>query len=155
MGLFDKLKTFVGGGAPKMSFTSIEDSIPVTDTVIRYKINVEAEKELTVISVSEELKIVYLDDEGEEQEEVLVEDKDDGSNWSDEDNPFPGKISKDNPWQFGGLVIMKDDAKSELLQKYFADKQRNKMKLMLEVEIDVKEIGMLFDPSISREIKLL
>ena len=71
----------------------------------------------------------------------------------EEQNPFPGKISNGTSWDYAGSVFMDEDKNKEL-QNLYHNRGSNKLRLMLEVEIDIKEIGGLFDPSIKQEISL-
>ncbi|MBK7885050.1 MAG: hypothetical protein IPJ81_15650 [Chitinophagaceae bacterium] len=153
MGFFDKIKTFVGADAPTITFTKIEDQLPVTDTVLKYNILVTSEKELTAMNVKGVLTAIYKNEDGAETQVILASDIDNGDDWNPEQNPFPGKITKDKNWEYGGMVMMNDD-KSTLLQQLFANKTKSPLKIMLTVTLDIKETGMLFDPSIKREITI-
>ncbi len=154
MGLFDKMKTFVGIGAPTITFNRVEDTIPVTDTGIKYNITVASEKELTAIGIKGSLKAIYKNDAGEEKTEIIASANDDGKDWIENQNPFPGKISKTQNWEYAGSVFMEED-KSAFLQGLFANKNKSQLKVILNVEVDIKETGMLFDPSIEKEITLI
>jgi hypothetical protein len=152
MGFFGKVKSFFGGGAPTLSFSRVEDTIPVSDTGVKYNLDVTGKKDMTIVSTTS--KLVAYWEEGEEEKELeLAEEFDNGEHWLEEQNPFPGKIADGTTWSYAGSVFMDDD-KNEELQQLYANKDSNKLKLMLEVEIDVKEIGGLFDPSIKQEITL-
>ncbi|MEO5990088.1 MAG: hypothetical protein ABIP68_00510 [Ferruginibacter sp.] len=153
MGFFDKMKSFVGVGGPVITFTSVEDNIHVTDTGIKFNISVASENAITVKAVTGTLKVTYKNDAGEERTETLGSETDNGEHWGVDDNPFPGIISKDQNWDFAGSVYM-DDEKSILLQELFSNKSKTQLKVILNVEVDVKETGGLFDPSVQREITL-
>lgn len=139
---------------PKILFTRVEDRIPVTDTGVKYNITVSSEKELTVVGVTGTLKAIYKNEAKEEKIETIATSKDTGENWIPEQNPFPGKIHQSQNWEYAGSVFMEDD-KSALLQDLFARKSKTGLKFVLNVEVDIKETGMLFDPSVDREIILL
>lgn len=153
MGFFDKMKTFVGVGAPTIKFKQVEDRLPVTDTGIKYQITVESEKEVTAIAITETIKALYKDDDGTERSTILATDTDKGEHWIESDNPFPGKISKNNNWEYSGSIYM-DDEKSKLMQNLFAKKNSSNLRVVLVVEVDIKETGMLFDPSVETTITL-
>ncbi|MCI5055849.1 MAG: hypothetical protein MRY83_07050 [Flavobacteriales bacterium] len=154
MGLFSKLKTFVGANAPKIEFERVEDEIPITDTGVKYNIKVSGEQKCTITSVTSTLQIEYINEEGEERVLDIASDDDDGEYWIESQNPFPGIVDPSNDWEYAGSIFMDDD-KSEMLQKLYQNKSQSKVKLKLVVDVDVKEVGALFDPSIEREIVLL
>lgn len=132
----------------KIEFKKLEDSIPVTDTGVKYQITVKGTKGPVITAITSTLTAVYTVD-GAEKSDKLATETDDGSNWSAEDNPFPGSVGGD--WSCGGMVFM-DDAKNADLQKLYADRETNKLKLMLGVEL--KSTGGKIAP-LSQEIKLL
>ncbi len=115
-----------------ITFDRIEDSIPVTDTGVKFNISLKGTKGPVVSSATGSLTAVY-EEGGAEQKLLLATETDDGSNWSPEDNPFPGEVGGD--WTFGGSVFMDDD-KSAQLQKLFADRDKNGLKMMLKVELE-------------------
>ncbi len=151
MGFFDKLKSFVGADKPTITFTRCEDSIPVTDTGVKYRLSVTAEKPLTVVSLESSLIARTIDDKKMEQNETLATEKDNGSSWSPEDNPFPGLLDKGKDWPVSGMVFM-NDAASKKVQELYANRSSNGFKLILKATLDIKETGGLFDPSVEREI---
>lgn len=133
----------------KIEFKTIEDSIPVSDTGVKYQITVSGTKGPVITAITSTLTAVYTVD-GAEKSDLLATETDDGSNWSAEDNPFPGSVGGD--WEgCGGMVFMEDD-KNAGLQKLYSDRESNKLKLMLGVEL--KSTGGKIAP-VTHEIKLL
>ena len=153
MSFFKKMKTFLGAEKPEILFSRLEESIPITDTGVKYRLAVNSKSPLTVMSVTGSLKAVYRDGEGVKKELLLKERKDDGSSWIASQNPFPGKLSPNSSWRYGGMVFMSKQ-KNRDLQALYANKFENQLQLILKVELDIKETGMLFDPSVEREIEL-
>lgn len=131
-----------------IKFKKLEDSIPVSDTGVKFQINLEGTKGPVVSAATGSLIAVYKDG-GAEKSDVLATETDDGAHWSPEDNPFPGSVGGD--WEFAGSVFMDDDKNTEL-QKLYADKANNNLKLMLKVEL--KSSGGAIAP-VEREITLL
>ncbi len=133
----------------KIEFKTLEDSIPVTDTGVKYQITVKGTKGPVITAITSTLTAVYTVD-GAEKSDLLATETDDGSSWSAEDNPFPGAVGSD--WEGCGGMVFMDDAKNADLQKLYADRETNKLKLMLGVEL--KSTGGKIAP-LNQEIKLL
>ena len=130
-----------------IEFKKLEDTIPVSDTGVKYQITVTGTKGPKISAATSSLIAVYKDGDSEKSD-LLATETDDGSSWSPEDNPFPGAVGTD--WHFGGMVFM-DDAKNADLQKLYAQRESNGLKLMLKVEL--KSTGGAIKP-VEREITL-
>lgn len=149
MGFFDKIKSYVGlNDKPTITFERLEKSIPITDTGVKFNINVESKREYTVMSVTSTLKVKYMGDNDIEEEEILAEETNGEGYRLDGEYIFPAVIKENTSWLFYGSIFMDDDANATMRRLA----NRVGFKLMLVVEVDIKEIGGLFDPSIETEI---
>lgn len=131
-----------------IKFVKLEDSIPVSDTGVKYKIKLEGTPGPVIKAITSTLTLVYKDG-GSEKREKIASETDDGSDWSPEDNPFPGSVGGD--WEVGGMVFM-EDAENAKMRKLYGDREANGLKLMLGVEL--KSDGGAITPA-EQEIKLL
>lgn len=131
-----------------IKFKSIEDSIPVSDTGVKYVIRLEGTPGPVIKASTSTLTLVYKDG-GSEKREKIASETDDGTGWSPEDNPFPGSVGGD--WELGGMVYM-EDAENAKMRKLYDDREANGLKLMLGVEL--KTEGGAITPA-EEEITLL
>lgn len=75
MGFFDKMKNFVGGHGVKASITEVENqepgsvTFPLADSVMKFQVAVESEKEITILSHDFE---VYVERKTEDDEKTVL-----------------------------------------------------------------------------------
>ncbi len=122
----------------KVKWVKVEDSIPVSDTGVKYQLKLEGKPGPVIKSATSTLTAVHKDGDSEKRD-LLATETDDGSSWSPEDNPFPGSVGGD--WAFSGMVFMEDDKNAEL-QKLYADREKNGLKLMLGVKLEAEGGGV-------------
>ncbi len=160
MGFFDKVKKFVGVTGVKLDYTWIEDPFPFGDPMIKATIRVKAESEVTIVGKTGTFYARREAREGGKEEIVLGRENTTVDNCAstrrngERVKVFPDKIEAGGESSYGFFVKKMDLAKS--LAKWGIRNPQmardNGVRFYFKGEIDVKETGLLFDPSLEQEI---
>ncbi len=155
MGLFSKLKKFVGFSGVKVEFTKVESPFTLTDSVIKSQYVVNAADDVTILSVTHTFyakRTIGSGEDATEEEIIIVEEEQDGR--YDGDESFPVALGAGESFEHGMCLIRVDVgeklAKWGVTDGYSANMQG--AKFFLKVEVDIKETAFAFDPEAEAEI---
>ena len=158
MGFFDKAKHFMGGHGVKVANTIIEkqDAIgaqmPITDTVVKGKFNVSAEKECEVLSMRAAIVAEYTHPDGRVESVELGADvfPDQYTSRSDDMLKYPYTLKAGATQEDFFIISMNKDIGTVLSEKGWP---REKAKVFVKTMVDVK--GSPFDPETKNELRLV
>jgi hypothetical protein len=167
MGLLDKVKAFTGGkNMAKVTIPVIERqpseiaTFPVTDTVLKGRMVIEALQPCTLLATKYEVWLHISADPADEQGSphlvVMGKDPDANTSYSDDDLKFPAEMQAGQTIEQPFIVTEVDLAKV-LDKNGFSEPQQaigdGRVKLVVKCIADVK--GSPFDPSAEVTVALV
>lgn len=158
MGFFDKAKHFMGGHGVKVANTIIEKqpaigaSMPITDTVVKGKFNVSAEKECEVLSMRAAIVAEYTHPDGRVESLELGADvfPEPNTSRSDDMLKYPYTLKPGTEQEDFFIIHMNKDIPTALGERGWP---KEKAKVFVKTMVDVK--GSPFDPETKNELRLV
>lgn len=157
MGFLDKAKHFLGGHGVKVKHTDIERqdpnqvSMPMTDSVVKGKFSVSAEKDCEVLSMKASFLAEFIHPDGRVEEVVLGADTfpDPYTSRSDDMLKYPYKLKGGAEQEDFFIISMQQDIPSLLSSKNWP---KEKVRFFVKTMVDVK--GSPFDPDTRNEVRV-
>lgn len=157
MGFFDKAKHFMGGHGVKVQHTEIERqnpvevSLPLTDTVVKGKFNVAAEKDCEVLSMKASFLAEFVHPDGRVEEVVLGSDvfPEPHTSRSDDMLKYPYQLKGGSTQEDFFIISMQKDIPTLLKDKNWP---KEKVRFYVKTMVDVK--GSPFDPDTRNEVRI-
>ena len=158
MGFFEKAKNFMGGHGVKVSHLVIERqepaavSLPITDTVVKGKFNVTAEKPCTVLSMKAEFCMEVKHPDGRVETAVLGTDvfPEPNTSRSDDMVKYPYELAGNANVEDFFNILIETDIPTALKQRNL---QASQVRFFLKTMVDVK--GSPFDPEAVNDVRVV
>jgi hypothetical protein len=157
MGFFDKVKHFAGGHGVKVAHTEIERQapgqvvMPATDTVVKGKFVVTADKPCEVLSMKAEFCMELNHADGRVETVVLGEDHfpDQYTSRQDDMLKYPYNLEGGGTAEDFFIISMQSDIPTELGKR---NVQASAAKFFIRTMVDVK--GSPFDPEAKDSVQI-
>lgn len=157
MGFLDKAKHFLGGHGVKVANTVIEKQdpnavqMPITDTVVKGKFNVSAEKDCEVLSMKATFLAEFVHPDGRVETIDLGADTfpDQYTSRSDDMLKYPYQLKGGGSQEDFFIISMQKDIPTVLNEKAWP---KDKVRFWVKTMVDVK--GSPFDPDTRNEIRV-
>ncbi len=157
MGFFDKAKHFMGGHGVKVANTIIEKQdpafakMPITDTVVKGKFNVTADKDCEVLSMRAAFVAEFTHPDGRVESTELGADvfPDQHTSRSDDMLKYPYTLKGGATQEDFFIISMNKDIPTVLKEKGWP---QEKARFFVKTMVDVK--GSPFDPETKNEMKI-
>lgn len=158
MGFFDKAKNFMGGHGVKVRHTIIERqdptaaTLPLTDSVVKGKFEVTADKPCTVLSMKAEVYLEAKHSDGREEIIALGEDVFPAPHVHRQDDmvKYPYELAAGASVEDFFIISMDTTIPDALAKRHLS---ADKVKLVIKTTVDVK--GSPFDPEAKNELRIL